>query len=181
MKKILILLGVFAFVVIFSVLVYFFVYKSLTQRFEYNGKFYRTGEDFMHEDGCNSCSFTKKGELVCTLIACDSDADDDGNPNDDPDTNGKQVALDFTYEDGKYLYTGTVQKPAPCDSVEVDAVIRESFPEQVTLQITTQASDQICIQVISEEEIEGEIQVSEQAMIEVTYNGDVVESEGVNN
>ena len=177
MKKILILLSVFLLVALVSVLVYFFVYKNLTQKFEYNGKFYRPGEGFIHEDGCNSCSFDRKGAMMCTLIACnDNDGTDDNGSGVDEET----VDLTFTYEDGKYLYSGTVQKPTPCDTIEVDAVIRESFPEQVTLAITTKPSDGICAQVISEETIEGEIAVSQQAVIEVTYNGKVVEGEGVN-
>lgn len=172
MKKTLILLGIFVLVVIASVLIYFFVYKNLTQKFEYNGKLYRPEEGFMHEDGCNTCSFDKKGSMLCTLIACNVDDGDS--------TGDEQVYIDFTYENGKYLYSGTVQKPTPCDTVEVNAVIRESFPEQVTFAITTKSSDQICAQVITEEEISGEIAVSEQAVIEVTLNGEAVEGAGIN-
>ncbi|MBN1916224.1 hypothetical protein JW796_04575 [Candidatus Dojkabacteria bacterium] len=175
MKKILILLSIFLLVTVISILACFLVYQNYFKKYEYNGRFYRVGEGFTHMDGCNSCSFTKKGEMICTLMACDSDEILDGGIED-----GK-VRLDFTYKNDVYKYTGAVQKPTPCDGVTTDAIVRESSPEQVTLQIVIEPSDQICAQVITEEEISGEIKVSKQARIEVTLNGETVRGEGVNN
>src|SRR3972149_10512173 len=52
----------------------------------------------------------------------------------------QEVSLDFYFENNKYLYYGKVTLPNPCYQVQVDALIAESFPEQVTLNIVTQDS-----------------------------------------
>lgn len=85
-----------------------------------------------------------------------------------------QLSISFSYADGVYTYNGTVQKPTPCTSVESDATILESLPEQVNVNIDILSSDEICAQVIEEEEISGEFSASKEASIEVFLNGDTV-------
>lgn len=36
---------------------------------QYNGKTYKSGENFPAKDGCNSCD-CNDGKVVCTLIGC---------------------------------------------------------------------------------------------------------------
>ncbi|HSN97342.1 MAG TPA: hypothetical protein VLS89_03555 [Candidatus Nanopelagicales bacterium] len=38
---------------------------------EYGGQVYDIGESFPAGDGCNVCTCTADGEVVCTLVACD--------------------------------------------------------------------------------------------------------------
>lgn len=45
---------------------YFF---DTNRRFEYNGQFYKAGENFMDTKGCNTCSFDKNGQMQCTIMA----------------------------------------------------------------------------------------------------------------
>lgn len=92
------------------------------------------------------------------------------------DVANESINLTFTYADNAFAYNGTVQKPTPCHSVETDLRIMESFPEQVELDINVVPTDEICAQVIDEEELSGEITVSEYASIRVYLNGEVVDT-----
>lgn len=85
--------------------------------------------------------------------------------------------IDLYYVNAKYIYFGTVTLPNPCYKVTVSSTIAESFPEQVTLNIVTQASDEICIQVIDERKIAGEIEVSEGAKFTILLNGESVDEQ----
>ncbi|XP_062621659.1 uncharacterized protein LOC134283227 [Saccostrea cucullata] len=38
----------------------------------YNGKFYKVGQSFPAGDGCNRCTCRSNGQVICTLIACDT-------------------------------------------------------------------------------------------------------------
>ena len=83
--------------------------------------------------------------------------------------------ITFSYDNNAYKYTGIVQKPTPCHEVSTEVVIRESYPEQVDLNVDIDNTDQICAQVIEEEEISGEIPVSKDATIQVYLNGELVQ------
>ena len=85
------------------------------------------------------------------------------------------VSLDFEYKEDTYFYSGTVQKPTPCDVVDVESLIFETFPEKVKMDITIEKSDAVCIQVIDEEEISGEFKVDKAATIRVFLDGEEVE------
>lgn len=147
---------------------YYFYVSNRT--FEYNGRRYHPGESFKSADGCNTCSFDENGQMMCTLMACDTD---------DSDLD-QSINIAFSHHDGAYYYSGMIQKPTPCDTVSSDYVIRESYPEQVDLNFTIQSSDQICAQVISDEPVSGQIPVSEKAKIQVYINGELQPGKGIN-
>ncbi len=150
----------------FAVILYVLFLNS-SKVYEYAGKKYKVGQSFPSDDGCNTCSFDKNGQMACTLMACN----DSSTP---PETTA--VDMQFKYEGDVYKYSGTVEKPTPCHKIQTDIVIKESYPEQVDIKITTTASDQICVQVISEEEISGEIKVSEDAVIDIYLNGELIKA-----
>ena len=83
----------------------------------------------------------------------------------------EKLLLNFYYNNNKYQYYGTITLPNPCYQVKVDALISESYPEQVSMNIITQDSGEICVQVISEQIIAGELAVSRDAVIRVKLNG----------
>ena len=139
--------------------------------YDYNGQQYRAGESFRDIEGCNTCSFDENGQLQCTLMACVSD----GMPPDET------LDIEFSYTNGMYIYSGTIQKPTPCHEVESEIVVRESFPEQVYLLFMVEDSGQTCIDVIGEETVTGEIRVSDGASIQVFLNGRVQTELGINN
>jgi hypothetical protein len=65
----------------------------------------------------------------------------------------------------RYMVTGTL--PNPCYNIETEAIVAESYPEQVTIKsiVTPPEEDEICAQVVQEVYEEGEFQASEEALI----------------
>jgi hypothetical protein len=61
------------------------------------------------------------------------------------------------YENGVHKFRGTVTTPTPCHTVVVEYLIAESYPEQITLRISTKNTKEVCIQVIAEKEFAVEI------------------------
>lgn len=154
----------------FSLIWIIYFHYEFNKTFEYNGHRYHAGESFKSIDECNTCSFDENGQIMCTLMACSTD---------DTDIN-QSINITFSYHDKAYYYSGTIQKPTPCDEVTSDYVIRESYPEQVDLNFVIQDSGQICTQVISQETISGQIPVSEKAKIQVYINDKLQPEKGVN-
>lgn len=77
-------------------------------------------------------------------------------------------------QDGKFIYQGTITTPSPCHIVVVSPIIAESYPEQVTLSVEVRDPEEICIQLISEQDFQGEIPVSRDARFVVSLNGERV-------
>ncbi len=67
----------------------------------------------------------------------------------------------------RWEYTVTGQLPNPCYNAEVDSIVAESYPEQVTVTVTIQEpkADMICTQVIQDFKYNGTFSASEKAEI----------------
>lgn len=72
----------------------------------------------------------------------------------------KSDGFEIIYADGKISYAGTIEKPTPCDTLRVEELILESYPEQVIIDIIIEKSDMMCAQVISYEDVLGEIELA---------------------
>ena len=78
-----------------------------------------------------------------------------------------------TYEDGVLHYSFTVMKPTPCHEVHVEEVILESYPAQIVLNARITDSGEMCIQVIDEELITGEIEIDhEPSLVSLRVEGE---------
>ena len=95
--------------------------------------------------------------------------------------NTDKVTVKTTYENGVLKYSGSVQVPTPCYTLEVKASVLESFPEQVQIKLNVNelAVDDlenvnVCAQVVTEKEFSGEVQVSEDATVTVFLNDEQV-------
>ncbi len=65
------------------------------------------------------------------------------------------------------------QLPNPCHSAQVDALVAESYPEQVTVKVDikeNKSTDTACIQVIQELDIDGEFNASQKAIVTLQVN-----------
>lgn len=98
----------------------------------------------------------------------DSNTQKDTNNNDiqDKDTTNNTFILKKEYiSENSWEYKVIGQLPNPCYSANVDVLVAESYPEQVTINVTViePNSDQMCAQVITDFEYEGTIPASEQA------------------
>jgi hypothetical protein len=85
--------------------------------------------------------------------------------------------LEYVYEgENTWSYTVSGQVPTPCYETEVDAIVAESFPEQVTVRLALTPPDDsvVCIQVTREFEASGEFSASEAATVDfvVTDNAE---------
>ena len=74
-------------------------------------------------------------------------------------------------------YRGVVTLPTPCHSLTSNIRIGESYPEYVTVLLTSeQNTDEVCIQVLDEREFIFTVDVHERATIRVMLDGEEVEA-----
>ena len=81
------------------------------------------------------------------------------------------ITAKHQYEDGTHIVAGEIEVPTPCHLLETDVVIRESFPEQVTVQFEVSTLAEACAQVITPARFKVEFNASENARISGTLNG----------
>lgn len=111
------------------------------------------------------------------LVGCTPENEKTQEPN--PQSQQEQTSKELTANkasgeatfmgDGKWTYEVVVQKPTPCHKVEKDVVIQESYPEQVSINLTLSknAEELVCVQQIEEENVTGEFQASEEAKVQL--------------
>ena len=87
---------------------------------------------------------------------------------------GENVTLTYQYAGvNVWEYNVKGQLPNPCHSAEVDALVAESYPEQVTVMVNIKentSTDTVCIQVIQELDISGEFSASSKAKVTLQVN-----------
>ncbi len=96
------------------------------------------------------------------------------NINDDEVIDIPKVIIEASHQfiDGEHLIAGEIDLPTPCHRLIHDVLIRESYPEQVVVQLTTQSNSEICAQVIAPTKFEVRFQASPEAVISATFNGE---------
>lgn len=80
------------------------------------------------------------------------------------------MVLEKEYKaDNVWEYEVTGQFPNPCYTAAIEEIVRESYPEQVTIIVTVSkpSDDMVCAQVISEYEHEDSFSASEQAVVKL--------------
>jgi hypothetical protein len=87
--------------------------------------------------------------------------------------NGNEVLVSSKYIDGTYMYAGITALPTPCHDVESEVSIAKSFPEQVTINLVTQAppADQMCAEVITPHFFSATFTVDEKATVKIMKDG----------
>lgn len=83
------------------------------------------------------------------------------------------AAHQYNADTGLHIVAGETEKPTPCHILNHDVSIRESAPEEVSLNFSSRVEDpdQMCAQVISSERFKITFEASEEAVISATYNG----------
>ncbi|MFW5720531.1 MAG: hypothetical protein ACOCXT_05910 [Candidatus Dojkabacteria bacterium] len=76
--------------------------------------------------------------------------------------NGYTLNLSYT-DANTWNYELTGDLPTPCHKANVETIVRESFPEQVTVTLAITRPTGMCIQVLEPITLTGTIEVSEQA------------------
>lgn len=85
------------------------------------------------------------------------------------------VTAKHQFKDGMHIIVGEIELPTPCHMFDTNIIVRESFPEQVTLEFIATAKEGIvCAQVITPQPFTAEFTASERALITATVNNDPV-------
>ncbi len=90
-------------------------------------------------------------------------------PNNTPSVDYGMVLEKEYKSDNLWEYKVTGQFPNPCYTASVEEMVRESYPEQVTIlvNVSQPSSEMVCAQVISDYEYEDSFTASEQAEVKL--------------
>lgn len=77
--------------------------------------------------------------------------------------------------DGVHTFVGEIQMPTPCDLLEVDTVVMESYPEQIKLNFSVVNNSETCAQVLTAQRFKTSATASEAATVSATFMGRAVE------
>lgn len=73
--------------------------------------------------------------------------------------------------DGQHTVVGQLTMPTPCDLLEVDALVRQSLPEQVLLSFSVLNTAETCTQVLTEQRFSVGFPASAEAVITAEFMG----------
>jgi type 1 fimbria pilin len=77
--------------------------------------------------------------------------------------------------DGVHTFAGEIVLPTPCDLLEVEAVVAESFPEQISLNFNVINNSEMCAQVMTTQRFMATANASSEATVRATFVGRHVE------
>ncbi len=73
--------------------------------------------------------------------------------------------------DGVHTLVGEVNMPTPCDLLEANATVMESYPEQVLIDFTVINNAEACAQVVTAQRFKVEFSASNEAAIKAKFVG----------
>lgn len=79
------------------------------------------------------------------------------------------------YIDGTHTLAGEILLPTPCDLLNWDVTVAESFPEQVTVEFSVVNSAEACAEVMTAQRFKVSFGASEEAIIKALFMGREVE------
>lgn len=83
----------------------------------------------------------------------------------------EQIDGKYFYIDGEHIVVGEISMPTPCDLVEVEAVVMESFPEQVRFDFTVINNAEVCAQVFTQQRFMVQATASPEATLSAALEG----------
>lgn len=82
-----------------------------------------------------------------------------------------KISVTHQFKSGLHTYVGVINAPTPCHSVSGEAVVKESYPEQVDIRIETKESEEICAQVVTTKKFKVSFSASESPVVRAFLNG----------
>lgn len=79
------------------------------------------------------------------------------------------------FNDGTHTLVGEIPMPTPCDLLESNATVAESYPEQVMIDFTVINNAEFCAQVITPQRFKVEATASEEASFTARLEGREIE------
>lgn len=95
----------------------------------------------------------------------------DGEVEEDRYRNITRIDGKHFYLDGVHTIVGEILMPTPCDLLNSNVMIAESYPEQVTFDFSVINNVEMCAQVITPARFKVSAQASEQASLSARLNG----------
>lgn len=89
----------------------------------------------------------------------------------DPYADITRIDAKHYFVDGTHTLVGEIPFPTPCDLLEAEAVVMESYPEQVRLNFTVINNAESCAQVITAQRFKVEAKASELATFTAELQG----------
>jgi len=86
-----------------------------------------------------------------------------------------EITAKHFYTDGTHTLIGEIDMPTPCDLLESEVLILESYPEQVIIDFHVVNHNDMCTQVITPQRFQERISVSENATFQARFEGEEVE------
>ena len=86
-----------------------------------------------------------------------------------------RITAKHFFEDGVHTIAGEIPMPTPCDLLEADAIVMESFPEQVSLNFNVVNNAEFCAQQITPQRFKVSATASENATFSANFMGRSVE------
>ena len=77
--------------------------------------------------------------------------------------------------DGTHTLVGEINFPTPCDLLEADATVMESFPEQVVIDFNVINNAESCAQVVTAQRFKVEAKASAEATFSARFMGRDIE------
>ncbi len=84
---------------------------------------------------------------------------------------GIHIDAKHFYIDGVHTFVGEMTMPTPCDLLEVNSVVQESYPEKIILDFTVINNSKSCEQVATNQRFMVTANASAEAKITATYQG----------
>ncbi len=79
------------------------------------------------------------------------------------------------FRDGQHTYVGEILMPTPCDLLTTEALVMESFPEQIKLQFSVINNSDTCAQMLTPQRFLITATASGEAVAAAIFMGRVVE------
>lgn len=113
-------------------------------------------------------AYLKQGEIAAPVVVA---------PEEElvPYANITRIDAKHFYIDGVHTFVGQVELPTPCDLLEAESVVAESYPEQVTINFNVINNSEVCAQVITAQRFKVSATASAEATVRATLMGRPVE------
>ena len=85
-------------------------------------------------------------------------------------SNLTQIPVTRSFDGNTHTYTGVITLPTPCYNLNVEAIVAESFPEQVRVEINATPTGEVCAQVLTDKPFQVSFQASERATVQGFLN-----------
>jgi hypothetical protein len=76
---------------------------------------------------------------------------------------------------GVHTYAGEIPLPTPCDLLEANATVAESYPEQMRINFSVINTAEVCASVVTNQRFKVDIIASDKATVSATFMGRNVE------